>query len=190
MGDFESSLVIGWNHPKRSMRSHEISWHFSVNSLRPRDIYAPVNYSVGNHRFRYWLVAWSSSTQYLNQSWLSVNWTIGNKFEWNLNDIQENEFDKVCKMSTILFLPQCVNRKLAKMVFLIATFKPRWPPADYRVTLVCGVLTAADGLWLTAVKVCMPLLANLSWPAYQATILEIIRFHTTLEYISTIQVPL
>ena len=38
-----------------------------------------------HHWFRWWLGAWSAPTHYLNQCWYIVNWTLGNKFQWNLN---------------------------------------------------------------------------------------------------------
>ena len=47
----------------------------------------------------------------------SVNWTLGNKFQWNLNRnscnfIQENAFENVVwKKATILSRPQCVLSK-------------------------------------------------------------------------------
>ena len=46
-----------------------------------------------------------------------VNWTPGNKFQWNLNRnlcifIQENAFENiVCKIAAILSLPQCVDKR-------------------------------------------------------------------------------
>ena len=52
---------------------------------------------------------------YLNQCWNIVNWTIGNKLQWNFNRysnifIQENAFENVvCKMVAIFSRPQCVN---------------------------------------------------------------------------------
>ena len=51
---------------------------------------------------------------YLNQCWNIVNWTLGNKFQWNLNRnlytfIQENVFENVWKMAAILSWPQCVK---------------------------------------------------------------------------------
>ena len=51
----------------------------------------------------------------LNQCWNIVNWTLGNKFQWNLNKnsnifIQENAFENVVwKMAAILSRPQCVK---------------------------------------------------------------------------------
>ena len=49
---------------------------------------------------------------HLKHCWLIVHWTLGNKFQWNLNKntpifIQENGFEQViCKMTAICFLPQ------------------------------------------------------------------------------------
>ena len=54
---------------------------------------------------------------YLNQCWNIVNWTLGNKLRWNLNQnlnimIQENAFENIIwKMAAILSWPQCVNHK-------------------------------------------------------------------------------
>ena len=36
--------------------------------------------------FKYWLVACSATSHYLNQCWLIVEWTTGNKFQWNYNE--------------------------------------------------------------------------------------------------------
>ena len=54
-------------------------------------------------------------SHHLNQCWNIVNWTHGNKFQWNLYrtpniSIQENALENVgWKMSAILSWPQCVN---------------------------------------------------------------------------------
>ena len=54
-------------------------------------------------------------SHYLNQCWNIVNWTIGNKLQWNINQnsnifIQENAFENdVWKMAAIFAWPQCVN---------------------------------------------------------------------------------
>ena len=55
-------------------------------------------------------------SHYLNQHWDIVNWTIGNKFQWNINRnsnilIRENAFENVVwKMVAILPRPQCVKK--------------------------------------------------------------------------------
>ena len=52
---------------------------------------------------------------YLNQCWDFVNWTFGNKLQWNFNRnshifIQENPFENVVwKMASIFSRPQCVH---------------------------------------------------------------------------------
>ena len=61
------------------------------------------------------LVAWTAPSHYLNQCWNIVNWTLGNKLQWNLNRnlnifIKENAFENVVwKMAAILSRPQCAN---------------------------------------------------------------------------------
>ena len=58
--------------------------------------------------FRLWLVAYSAPSHYLNQSWVIVNWTIGNKLQWNFYQntklfLHENVFQNiVCEMAAIL----------------------------------------------------------------------------------------
>ena len=86
-----------------------------INSLRPSDAY--MHQQINHHWFRQWLVAWPAPSHYLNHCWNIVNWTLGNKLQWNLNRnsnifIQENAFENnVCEMASILSWPQCVNYK-------------------------------------------------------------------------------
>ena len=58
------------------------------------------------HWFTWWLNTCSMPTHYLSQWCLLVNWTIENKFQWNVNQIatikNRNEFENVCKKFTIL----------------------------------------------------------------------------------------
>ena len=60
-------------------------------------------------------VVWTAPSHYLNQCWNIVNWTLENKFQWNLNHnsnlfIQENAFENiVCEIASILSRPQCVK---------------------------------------------------------------------------------
>ena len=37
----------------------------------------------GHHWFRLLVVVWPAPSHYLNQCWNIVDWTIGNKFQWN-----------------------------------------------------------------------------------------------------------
>ena len=82
-------------------------------SLRPSDTYMR---QLSNHYwFRYWLVAWSVPSHYLNQCRTIVDWIPGDKLQWNLNRnlhifIRENVFENVIrKMAAILSRPQCVK---------------------------------------------------------------------------------
>ena len=69
---------------------------------------------LGHHWFRYWIVACSALSHYLNQCWNIVNWTSRNKLQWKFNRnsnifIHENTFENVgCETAAILSRPQCV----------------------------------------------------------------------------------
>ena len=60
-------------------------------------------------------MAWTVPSHFLNQCWNIVNWTLGNKLQWNFNRnssifIQEKAVENVvCKMVSILSWLQCVN---------------------------------------------------------------------------------
>ena len=55
----------------------------------PTHIYASLGLNelthqwINHHWFRQWLVAWPAPSHYLNQCWDIVNWTLGNKLQWN-----------------------------------------------------------------------------------------------------------
>ena len=62
---------------------------------------------LGHLWFRSLLVAWSAPSHYLKQCWNIVNWTIGNKLQWNLDRNlhifnHENIFENVWKIAPIL----------------------------------------------------------------------------------------
>ena len=63
---------------------------------------------LGQHWFRWWLVACSAPSQYLNQCWVTVNWTLRNKLQWNFNQttklfIHKNASENiVCEKAAIL----------------------------------------------------------------------------------------
>ena len=75
---------------------------------------------AGHHWFRYCLVAWPAPSHYLNQCWNIVNWTLGNKLQWNLNQslhifIHEKTLENVVrKMAAILSRPQCAKLRKAR----------------------------------------------------------------------------
>ena len=68
-----------------------------------------------------------------------VNWTLGNKLQWNLNwnlyiFIQQNVFENVFrKMATILFLTQCV--KFLQLIQRLGTCKFHQLHAQYSIEL-------------------------------------------------------
>ena len=84
-----------------------------INSLSPSDAYMP--HLTNHHWFRWWLVAWSVPSHYLNQCWNVVNWTPRNQLQWNRNRdsyifFQENAFENAsekrqqfCFILSILF---------------------------------------------------------------------------------------
>ena len=70
---------------------------------------------LGQHWFRQWLVVYSAPSHYLNQCWITVDWNLRNKLQWNFNQntkliIHENASGNiVCKMEPILFRGRRVN---------------------------------------------------------------------------------
>ena len=91
----------------------------SLNSLRPSDSYTCICGSklatIGSDNSL-------SPGHYLNQCWNIVNWSLGNKLQWNLNwnlhiFIHENAFENVVrKLAAILFRPQWVKLKLIQVI--------------------------------------------------------------------------
>ena len=79
-----------------------------INSSPPVSHICELGCELGHNWFRYWLVACSAPSQYLNQCWLIVNWIPVNKLQWNTNQntkvfIRETAFENVvCEMAAIL----------------------------------------------------------------------------------------
>ena len=75
---------------------------------------AYMRHRFGSALVRVMLVACSVPSHYLNQHWFVVNYTLGNKIQWNSNRntklfIHENVFEHVVyEMAAILSQPQCV----------------------------------------------------------------------------------
>ena len=64
---------------------------------------------LGQHWFRYWLVAYSTPSHYSNQCWVNVNQTLRNKLRWNFDQNKKKHFTRkngfkkiVCEMVVIL----------------------------------------------------------------------------------------
>ena len=64
---------------------------------------------------QHWLVVYSAPSQYLNQCWVIVNWTLGNKLQWDCNQntkifIHKNASEYiVCEIAIILSRRKWVN---------------------------------------------------------------------------------
>ena len=98
-------------HAKLMIRTGDFSILFELIEAEWR-IYASI---INHHCFRQWLVAWPAPSQNLKQSWITVNWSLRNKPQWNLNRnsyifIQENAFENVSgKIAAILSRPHMNN---------------------------------------------------------------------------------
>ena len=72
---------------------------------------------LGHHLFRWWLVACSAPSHYLNKCWFTINWTTRNTFQWNLNRnfiifIQQKHLKmSSAKMAAILSRGRWINEK-------------------------------------------------------------------------------
>ena len=116
MWSFDPCLM---NHGYISM--HTVRWH-ACKEMSGRVHYICLKSQVthcvselSQYWFRWWLLAWSAPSHYLNQWWNIVNQTLGKKLQWNLKQnsfvfIQENALENVVwKMVAILSLPECIN---------------------------------------------------------------------------------
>ena len=87
----------------------------SFNWLRPSDAYMRPQPRTSLVQINA-LSPVSTPSYYMTRCWNIVNYTFGNKFQWNFNQnlnsfIQENAFDNViCKIAAILSQPQCVQK--------------------------------------------------------------------------------
>ena len=99
---------------------HTLTINICVNSSPPSVAY--MRQIIGQHWFKEWLVAYSAPSHYLNQCWRIVNWTLGDKRQWNLNQntfffIHESAFENiVCEMVAILSRGRWVNGDLYMIV--------------------------------------------------------------------------
>ena len=111
-------------HPRKSQQSslykNELNGNLACNTVL-KTFWSLTHWGrvrqTNHHWFRQWIVAWSSSSHFLNQCWNIVNWALKNKLYWNLNRISHifiNEYafeNVVWKMAAILFRPECVKTK-------------------------------------------------------------------------------
>ena len=100
------------------------------------------------NRFRWWLVVCSVPCHYLNQCWVIVSWTLGNKFQWNLlNETESSPFKKICLKMSPKWRPFCIGlnvlnrgllaQSLATVFIIILVFtSPR--PLQWQATVTPG----------------------------------------------------
>ena len=105
---------------------------------------------LGQHWFRWWLVAYSAQSHYLKQCCVIVNWTLRNKLLWNFIKIQNFSNTKiafeniVCETVAILSRGRWVNIlqvwRLCNCLLMIGTHC-LWTECDiyYPSSLLCLV---------------------------------------------------
>ena len=95
---------------------HTLTINICVNSSLPSVAYMRQLIGSSNN----W--PYSAPSHYLNQCWWIVNWTLGDKRQWNFNQntkffIHENAFENiVCEMVSILSRGRWVNGDLYMIV--------------------------------------------------------------------------
>ena len=100
--------------------------HSLYNSLRPLSKQTIIGWDNGLSPGRRQAIC----CHYLNQCWNIVNWTPGNKIQWNFNQnsyifIQGSAFKNgVWKMAAILSWPWCVNVNIVVMACICRIL---WP---------------------------------------------------------------
>ena len=104
-----ANLFQNYSSPKWIFWTNDNLQHFSL-TYRGRETHICVS-KLGHHWFRYALVTSSAPSHYMNQCWNIVNCTLGNIFQWHLNQnttifVTENAFENIVrKMSTIFLVP-------------------------------------------------------------------------------------
>ena len=81
---FPCDLILGSEIPTFLHMAWQHSSRVRVLTHWGRVTHICVN-KVGHHWFRLWLVTWPAPSHYLNQRWNIVDYTIGNKLQWNIN---------------------------------------------------------------------------------------------------------
>ena len=103
------STMKSWLNHRSLALFHKTNLWYHINYLTHLHLVPHICVSeLYQHWFRQWLVACSAPSHSLNQCWGIVNWTIGNKLQWNSIKnsnilIQENAFEDVVReMAAIL----------------------------------------------------------------------------------------
>ena len=76
-------------------------WNVQWLTLRPSDAYSMLQQTC-HHWFKYWLVAWSAPSHYLNQFWNVVDLTNLHELQWNISiEIHTISFKKMLLKSRL-----------------------------------------------------------------------------------------
>ena len=82
----KTTVDIQWAFNQMAACFHHKSLHIKYSNHRGQVTHVCVN-KQGYHWIRYWFVACSVPSHYLNQCWLIINWTIWTQFAYILIDI-------------------------------------------------------------------------------------------------------
>ena len=102
-----SWIAVYWRHHMTSLKNSgdcltlHMRWQQVYYKVRVTHIWVG---KLGQHCFKYWLVACSAPNHYLNQCWVITNWTF-----WEQTFYQESLENVIYKMVVILFCLKVVN---------------------------------------------------------------------------------
>ena len=111
----------------------------TFNSLRPSDAY--MCQLTNHHWFRQWLVVWlAPGHYYLNWCWNIVNWTLGNKNQWNLN---RNSYIFSCDQAALqMVFSVCLSVRPSVCPSVCLSVTPFWLCSHHRIIMkFSGVIT-------------------------------------------------
>ena len=77
----------------------------------------------GQHWFIWWLVAYSTTSHYLNQCWVIINWILRNKLHWNVNQNSRLFLPKIALENIVWGMAAILSRGrwVNECIFLICT---------------------------------------------------------------------
>ena len=101
-----------------------------INSLSPSDAY--MRQLINQHWFRWWLVAWTAPSHYLNQCWNIVKWTPRNKLQWNFNWNSYIFIQKMhLKISSAKWRPYCLYLNVLRTYWKTTIYLQQWKCREY-----------------------------------------------------------
>ena len=136
--------------------------------------------------FRWWLVAYSAPSHYLNQCWVIVNWTLRNESQWNFNQnaylfIHEDASENiVCEMAPFCPMGDELITRLLIIVLECSPHKTSLPSILIQTHLrIIFLLIAVTHLKSPATRLFV-------WQLVQATNKENIKYPHCLLYVREI----